>query len=141
MKYFISKNFYNLILIFFTILSFIFLLKDIDKIGITGGIDSYKYIDWAYNLFHPNFEAPMFRPFFFLYCKISQFFFGVNDYSIKIFNLIIFSLNSFLIFLLSKKIFNIKMISILPSFFYITNPSVSLFAASEATNMLGSFYF
>jgi hypothetical protein len=70
---------------------------------------------------------------------LAQFFFGVNDYSIKIFNLFFFTFNSLLIFLISKKIFNKDIISILPSAIYITNPTISLFAASELTNVLGSF--
>jgi hypothetical protein len=136
---FLKKNLYFLLIIFLTFLSFIFLLNDVTQVGITGGVDSYKYIDWAVNLFQPNFDTPMFRPFFFLYCKLAQFIFGVNDYSIKILNLFIYSLNSLLIFFISNKIFNKNIISILPSIIYITNPSVGLFAASELTNMLGSF--
>ena len=95
---FLKKNLYFLLILFLTFLSFIFLLNDVTQVGITGGVDSYKYIDWAVNLFQPNFDTPMFRPFFFLYCKLAQFIFGVNDYSIKILNLFIYILNSLLIF-------------------------------------------
>lgn len=137
--FFLKKNLHFFLVLFFTFVLFFFLLKDITQIGITGGVDSYKYIDWAVNLNHPNFDPPMFRPFFFLYCKLAQYIFGINDYSIKILNLLIFSLNSLLIFFISKKIFRKNIISIFPSIFYITNPSVVLFATSELTNMLGSF--
>jgi hypothetical protein len=115
----------------------LFHLHYIKQIGIHG--DANYYIEYSSRLFEKDFEPLMFRPFYYLYGNFAQSIFGLNDYSIKIFNIILLGINSLLTFILCKKIFKNSFISLIPVLLLLSNPSVHLEATSENTTTLAMF--
>ena len=109
----------------------------IDKIGFGG--DAGLYMEYARRVFDPSSDPIMFRPFFYLYGNLSQKIFGFNDYAIKISDLILFGLNGYLTFIISKKIIRNSFLSLIPTLLYFSNPVVNLMATAQITTMLSTF--
>lgn len=115
----------------------IFHLHYVKEIGFRG--DANYYIEYSARLFENNFEPLMFRPFYYLYGNLAQKIFGLNDYSIKIFNIILFGINGVLTFVISKQLFKNNLISLTPTFLLFSNPGANLEATTENTTMLSTF--
>ena len=111
----------------------------IDKIGFGGRSDAGFYIEYATRIFDPSSDPIMFRPFFYLYGNLSHKIFGFNDYAIKISNLILFGLNGYLTFVISKKFIQNSFLSLIPTLLYFSNPAVNLMATTQVTTMLSTF--
>ena len=109
----------------------------IDKIGFGG--DAGLYMEYSRRVFDPSSDPIMFRPFFYLYGNLSQKIFGFNDYAIKISDLILFGLNGYLTFIISKKIIRNSFLSLIPTLLYFSNPVVNLMATAQITTMLSTF--
>jgi 4-amino-4-deoxy-L-arabinose transferase-like glycosyltransferase len=135
LKYKLNTNYPIIILISLAVI--LFHLSYIKELGFSG--DATYYIEYSSRLFEKDFEPLMFRPFYYLYGNLAQKFFGLNDYSIKIFNIVLFGINSVLTFALCEKIFKKKIISIVPVLILFSNPSVHLEATTENTTTLATF--
>jgi hypothetical protein len=132
------KNYLSPIIIFFIYIFILYFhLGYINQIGFKG--DAAFYIEYSSRIFDESSDPIMFRPFFYLYGNLSQKIFGFNDYSIAISNLILFGVNSYLTFLISKRIIENNFLSLIPSLLYLSSPTVNLAATIQITTMLGTF--
>ena len=114
-----------------------FHLGYVSQIGFNG--DSSFYIEYSARVFDRSSDPIMFRPFFYLYGNLSQKIFGFNDYAIAISNLILFGVNSFLTFLISKRVIENNFLRLIPTLLYLSSPAVNLAATIQITTMLGTF--
>ena len=132
------KNYLFPIIIFFIYIFILYFhLGYINQIGFKG--DASFYIEYSARIFDESSDPIMFRPFFYLYGNLSQKIFGFNDYSIAISNLILFGVNSYLTFLISKRIIENNFLSLIPPLLYLSSPTVNLAATIQITTMLGTF--
>ena len=132
------KNyFFSAVIFLIYIFIFYFHLGNVTQTGFVG--DASFYIEYSARIFDESSDPIMFRPFFYLYGYLSQLIFGFNDYAIAISNLILFGVNSYLTFLISKRVIENNFLSLVPTLLYLSSPSINLTAIIQTTTMLGTF--
>jgi len=133
--YFFKSKIKFLFLSFFSIVFFTVLIPYILEAGLDGD-DNYKYLHWSNNLFSDNYYTILFRPFFYLYGKLSLIIFDDADYSIKVSNLLLYILNFILIFKLAMDQSKNFLISIIISLMCLFNPFLIGAIFNEETTII-----
>lgn len=118
-----------------SIIFFLILFFFIKNAGIDGD-DNYKYLHWSHNIFSENYYSILFRPFFYLYGKISLILFNNSDYSIKLSNLFLHVFNFNLVFYLAYKKTNNYFLPVTVSLMYLLNPFLIGALFNEETTVI-----